>query len=141
MNGLKTKLRQFIYVLKHDYLNSSNVIFFIAIVFCVFWTYSSIIAMSRNWKLAGQIAEKKKELAILELEVETLKLENEYYSSPEYQELSARAKQNKKLEGENLVILPDNSEYAKNKHKVKSSSSERTESSNFSKWMSFLFGV
>ena len=140
MNGLKTKLRQFIYVLKHDYLNSSNVIFFIAIVVCVFWTYSSIVAMSRNWKLAEQIAEKRKELAILELEVETLKLENDYYASPEYQELAARAKQNKKLEGEKLVILPKNSDYAKNKH-VSSASSKKTESSNLSKWLSFLFGI
>ena len=140
MNGLKTKFRQFIYVLKHDYLNSSNVIFFIAIVFCIFWTYSSIVAMSRNWKLAEQIASKKKELTMLQLEIETLELENDYYASTEYQELAARAKQNKKLEGENLVILPDNSDYAKNKH-TSSSSSEKTEPSNLSKWLSFLFGI
>ena len=140
MNGLKTKFRQFIYVLKHDYLNSSNVIFFVAIAVCIFWTYSSIVAMSRNWKLAEQVAAKRKELAILELEVETLKLENDYYASPEYQELAARAKQNKKLEGENLVILPDNSEYAKNKHTL-SPVAKKTEPSNLSKWLSFLFGI
>ena len=140
MNKIKTKLRQFIYVLKHDYFNSSNIVFFAAVAFCVLWTYSSIAAMTRNWNLAEEIASKKKELAILRLEVETLELENNYYSSPEYQELAARAKQNKKLPGENMVFLPPNSDYAKNKHKAQTSTA-KAEPSNLSKWLAFLFGI
>ncbi len=139
MNKFKTKFRQFVYVLKHDYFNANNLIFFVVIILCIAWTYSSIVAMTRNWKLSEEIVEKKKELAILELEVETLELENEYYSSDEYKELAIRAKQNKEFPGENLVILPDNSDYAKNKHTQ--TSSKQQEVSNLSKWLSFLFGI
>jgi len=97
--------------------------------------------MSRNWELSQKINQKKSELALLELEVRTMELENEYYASVEYQELSARAKQNKKLEGENLVYLPENSEEAKNKYKTVASVAEPEEPSSFSQWMSFLFDV
>ena len=96
--------------------------------------------MSRNWKLSEKIETKKRELALLELEVETLELENDYYRSEEYEELSARAKQNKKLEGEELVYLPENSAEAKAKTYEKEKPKEK-DPSNFSKWMSFLFGI
>ncbi|MBR3204336.1 hypothetical protein IKF81_01480 [Candidatus Saccharibacteria bacterium] len=97
--------------------------------------------MSRNWELSQKIATRKKELTLLQLEVETYELENEFYRSEEYQELSARSKQDKKAEGENLVYLPENSEVAKNKYKETTASEENAEPSNFSQWMSFLFGV
>lgn len=141
MNKLKTSLRRLFYRLKHDYLSLDNIIFFVAILLCLFWTYSSIVAMSRNWELAQKIATKKREKDLLELEVATIELENEYYKSVEYQELSARAKEDKKLEGENLVYLPENSETAKNKYKIAANETENEEPTNFSQWMSFLFGT
>ena len=140
MNKLKTNLRRLIFKLKHEYFTFDNILVLAAIVLCFFWTYGSIAAMSRNWKQTEIIETKKKELALLELEVDTLKLENEYYNSEEYQELSARAKQNKKLEGENLVYLPENSIEAKSKTYKKEKVPEK-EPSNFSQWMSFLFGT
>jgi len=70
-----------------------------------------------------------------------MELENAYYRSDEYAELSARAKLNKQLDGENLVYLPENSETAKNKYKTDDSETAASEPSNFSGWMSFLFGV
>ena len=141
MNGLKTKIRRLYFRLKHDYFSFDNVVFVVAIVMCFFWTYSSISAMSRNWELSQKIATKRRELQILQYEVDILKLENDYYRSAEYQELSARAKQNKILEGEHLVYLPENSESAKTKYKTTSDSEIAAEPSNFSQWMSFLFGV
>lgn len=97
--------------------------------------------MSRNWELSQKIATKEREKALLELEVATIELENEYYKSVEYQELSARAKEDKKLEGENLVYLPENSETARNKYKIAANKAENEEPTNFSQWMSFLFGT
>lgn len=141
MSSLKQDLRRFYFHLKHYYLSRDNIIFFVAILLCAFWTYSSISAMSRNWELSQKIATRSRELALLKLEVETMELENEYYRSDEYAELSARAKQNKKLEGENLVYLPENSETAKNKYKPDATAATVAEPSNFSQWMSFLFGV
>ena len=140
MEKIKTKIRQFFYILRHDYFNASNVIFFVAVAVCAFWTYGSIMSMSRNWFLAEEVAEKKHQLAVLQLEIENLELENEYYRSDEYKELSARTKEGKKLSGENLVVLPDNSEYAKTKYDNETSS-EKPATSNISHWLSFLFGV
>lgn len=141
MESIKTNLRRLYFRAKHDYFSFDNIVFVIAVILCFFWTYSSITAMSRNWELSQKIAAKKQELALLQLEVETYELENEYYRSAEYQELSARAKEDKKLEGENLVYLPENSETAKNKYKEVPVEEKIIEPSNFSQWMSFLFGV
>jgi len=141
MLNFKTKLRRTYFRLKHDYLSFDNVVFFAAIALCFVWTYSSITAMSRNWELAQKLAKRRQELALLELEVETMRLENDYYRSAEYQELSARIHQNKLLEGEHLVYLPPNSTEAKTKYKTTPSAEIAGTPSNFSQWMSFLFGA
>ena len=140
MEKYKTKLRRAYFRLKHDYLSFDNVVFFVAIAACFFWTYSSLSATSRNWELSQKLSARKRELALLQLEVEAMEVENIYYRSAEYQELSARAKQNKLLEGEHLVYLPENSEAARNKYDKITSADPIAEPSNFSQWMSFLFG-
>lgn len=142
MEKLKTKFRRFYFRIKHDYLSFDNIVFFVAIAACFFFTYDSLSATSRNWELSQKLATRKRELALLQLEVETMELENAYYRSPEYQELSARAKQNKLLEGEHLVYLPENSEAAVKKYDEKPAEADETPApSNFSQWMSFLFGL
>ncbi len=140
MHGIKTQLRRLYFRVKHDYFSYDNVIFVIALVLCAVWTYSSISVMSRNWELSQEIATRRRELALLELEVETIELENLYYGSAEYQELSARSKLNKKLPGENLVYLPENSEEALAKYATPTPEPV-VPPSNFSQWMSFLFGI
>lgn len=142
MQNLKTKLRRFYFRVKHDYLSFDNVIFLVAIGACIAWTYSSLSATSRNWELSQKLAAKNMELSLIEYEVDNLELENEYYRSAEYQELFARAKQNKMLEGEHLVYLPVNSDSALSKYNSTPDESISTaEPSNVSQWMSFLFGV
>ena len=141
MEKFKTKLRRFYFRIKHDYLSFDNVIFFIAILACIAWTYSSLSATSRNWELSQKLAAKNMELSLIKYEVDNLELENDYYRSAEYQELSARAKQNKMLEGEHLVYLPVNSETALTKYDTTDDSAESVAPSNVSQWMSFLFGV
>ena len=140
MEKLRTKLRRFFYFLKHKWLSFDNVVLSLAIFFCLIWTYAAINSMARNWMLAENLAKKQYELTILELEVENLNLENQYYSSAEYQELSLRSKMNKKLAGETMVYLPSNSDYAKNKHQNTHQSTPPTKS-NLSQWLSFLLGT
>ena len=112
-----------------------------AIVLCFTWTYQSIKAMSRNWELVERLNSDKKTLELLKMEVETAELENEYYSSNEYRELVARKYANKKLPGENMVYLPENSEESKNKHKETGDKLEdpKKDYSNIEKWMMYLF--
>lgn len=137
---MKTCLRQIIYRAKHDWFRYENILLIVCLVLCLSWTYGSIEAMSRNWTLSKILSDKEYELKVLEIEVGTTELENQYYSSEEYAELSARAKLNKKLPGETLVYLPDNSDYAKEKHTEEEKESE-PEHSNLSEWLAFLFGI
>lgn len=138
---MRDKLRRFKYRLKHDFLSVENVVLFIAIVMCLVWTFRSVEAMSRNWELTERLNAERKNYELIAVEVETMELENEYYMSDEYRELAARRLANKQLPGEHMVYLNENSEAAKNKHKVAEIDAEepKVEKSNFEKWMQFLF--
>lgn len=139
---LRTRLRQLIYKLKHDVLTLDNIVIIVAVLLCFGWTWGSVSSMSRNWELAGQVAEAERKLALLQLEVETMRYENEYYASDEYLELEARRLQNKVDEGENLVYLPENSDTAKHKHdQTEEETTVATQmASNLEQWLQFLFG-
>ena len=111
----------------------------LAIVLCLVWTYQSITAMSRNWALSEKLTAEKKTLELVSMEVEMAELENDYYRSDEYQELMARKHSDKKLPGENMVVMPENSETAKNKHKEVAAEKVEKNYTNFEKWMMYLF--
>ncbi len=95
--------------------------------------------MSRNWELSERLTAEKKQLELLTIEVETAELENQYLASDEYQELMARRNLDKKLEGENMVVLPENSDEAKTKHRQVAVVEQEKQYSNFEKWMMYLF--
>ncbi len=137
---MRDKLRKIRYRLRHDFLSLENVVLAVAIIMCLTWTYQSIMAMNRNWELTERLNTERRTLELLKVEVETAELENEYYQTEEYQELAAR-RMDKKLPGENMVILPENSEAAKNKHRTIAVTVETNtrEYSNPEKWLSYLF--
>ena len=138
---MKNRLRRLKYKFRHDFLTVENVVLIVAIVLCLVWTYQSVVAMSRNWELSEKLSAKRKELELTTLEVETAELTNQYYASDEYQELLARKNLDKQLPGEHMVVLPENSEAAKNKHKgtKEVNTVDEAEQSNFEKWMMYLF--
>lgn len=138
MIDLGAKLRRLKYKLKHDFLTVENVVFVVAVLMCLTWTYQSIKAMTRNFELTERLNKERKSLELLAVEVEAAELENEYVKSDEYQELLARKNANKQLPGEYMVYLPENSEEAKNKHKVVVEKKEEKDYSNFEKWMMYL---
>ena len=138
--SVKNTLRRFGFNVKRDFLTVENVVLILAIVLCLMWTYQSIAAMSRNWELSERLTEERKKLELVSIEVETAELQNEYYKSEEYQELMARRNLDKKMPGENMVVMPENSEEAKSKHEKKENVlSEEKQYSNFEKWMMYLF--
>ena len=140
MNGIKMKYRRLVYKLRHDYFSVENVVLVLAVFLCLMWTYQSITAMSRNWSLTERLTAEKKSLELLNVEVETAELENEYYKSDEYQELLARRVLDKQLPGEKLVVMPSNSEEAKNKHKTTIAINKNDRDySNIEKWIMYLF--
>lgn len=146
MSELQTKIRKAQYWTKNELFTFERVVLVVAASCCLAWTWGSIDAMTRNWTLAQELMSRQREKAVLELEVETLELENEYYQSHEYQELAARKYQGKMLAGETMIYLPDNSESARAKHKDSpSDSAEPTIAtatmSNLEQWIAFLFGI
>ena len=139
MSGIKTPLRRLSYKLRHDYLTVENVFLVAAIILCLTLTYQSIMAMSRNWELSERLGAEKRQLELLSIENEKSQLENEYFRSEEYQEILARKFLDKQLPGEKMVVLPENSEKAKNKHVPKEEEIAEKRYSNFDKWMMYLF--
>lgn len=140
MEKLKTFFRRQGYKIKR-WFAGDRTIFTVAVVACLIWTWGAISAMSRNWELEQRLESRRKELALLQLEIDELELENQYYASEEYQELAAREKQNKIGDGESLVYLPANSDYAKHKHDVMVAEEIEEGPSNLEQWLSFIFGA
>ena len=138
---LEAKIRRLKAKLRQEILVPERLVLFSIPFLLLVWLIGSISSLTRNWSLQQEIAEKETEKAYLELQVDNLELENQYYASEEYQELSARKLQNKKLAGETLVYLPKNSERAKSKHKEATTEQKilKNERSNFDQWMNFLF--
>lgn len=136
---LRLNLNRFIYYMKNKFFSAQNIVLVGAIALCLIWTINSIKSITRNWQLTERLSTEQTELELLKVEVETMELENEYYKTEEYQELSARKNLNKKLPGENMVYLPENSESAKNKHKTVKAADKVKEYSNPEKWMKLLF--
>ncbi len=141
MERVKTRLRRIKLSIKRMF-SQGRVEFLIAGALCLAWTWGAITSITRNWELEQRLTNKKRELTLLQLEIETIELENKYYASEEYQELSVREKQNKVAEGESMIYLPDNSDYAKHKDTIMSpvQLEEEEEKTNFEQWISFVFG-
>ena len=139
LEKVKAWFRRLRYYTKKDILTFNNIVLFFAVILCLVWTYGAINSMSRNCELEEKLKTRQLESAKLKLEVETLKLEQEYYQTDEYKELMARIKSNKMQPGETMVILPKNSEAAINKY-ANTKVEMKTERSNFAEWLDFLFG-
>jgi len=102
-------------------------------------TVASVGAMTRNWGLARELEGKESALTRAKVEVETLELEQIYYRSEEYQEVAAKKYLGRAMPDETLLILPENSEYARTKYADEGIIAE--ERTNFEMWTEFVFGV
>lgn len=100
--------------------------------------------MQRNYDLQRTLDRREQELRLAELQVRNLELESRYYQTEEYQELAVRQRLNLVNPGENELILPDNSEQARN-NSVSGEAQRRTpepeQPSNFTQWQDFFLGV
>jgi hypothetical protein len=138
MEKMRTRVRQLVYRARKDYFTLNNVVLVVALVFCASWVWASVTTMTRNWELEKKLEARQLHFAKLKLEIANMELEQEYYRTEEYQELVARAKQGKMLEGETMVVLPENSRAAREKY-ARAEVAMVQDLSNFEAWMSFLF--
>ncbi len=140
---LEAKVRRLKAKITQEIFSPGHILLALIPVYLLLLFFGSISNLSKNWQLQQETNEKRAELAYLTLQVDNLELENQYYSSEEYQELAARRFQNKKLSGEKLVYLPENTERARRRHKSASNEEKAilNEKTNFDQWLSFLFNL
>jgi hypothetical protein len=120
----------------------NNVVIAVALLIGASWAWSSIGAMQRNYDLQKTIDSKQRQLKLAELETQNLQYEQRYYKSAEYQELEVRKRLGLASPGEHVLLLPPNSEQAKNADAAltKKVATTLEPVSNFQQWVNFLFG-
>ena len=138
MERIKTELRRLRYYSKKDIFTFTNIATAVALIFAAGCVYSTIPATTRNWQLEQKLSNLRLERTRLQIEVDTLELEQNYYNTDEYLEIMARSKDGKMLEGETMVVLPKNSEKAINKYADIDKAEKKR--NNFQEWLDFLFG-
>ena len=134
--------KKYYYRLKQRYFNLNNVVIIVALIIGASWAWGSVSMMQRNYALQSEIDAKSRQAKLAELETAQLKYEQNYYQSREYQELAAREYFGLSNPGEKVLILPPNSQSARDAgERFSSTSSAPVEPvSNFQQWINFLFG-
>jgi hypothetical protein len=135
-------IRRLYYQVRHRYFTMNNVVIAVALLIGASWAWSSIGAMQRNYDLQKTIDSKQRQLKLAELETQNLQYEQRYYKSAEYQELEVRKRLGLANPGEHVLLLPPNSEQAKNADAALTKKVATTIElvSNFQQWVNFLFG-
>lgn len=124
-------------------MTMNNVVIAIALIIGASWTWGSIGMMQRNYALQKEVDGKKREQQLADLEVQTLTYAQNYYKSSEYQDLAMRQRLGMVDAGEKALILPPNTQAAKDADKALTGKSARVvvPESNFQQWANFLFGA
>jgi cell division protein FtsB len=139
------KIQRFIYRLRHDYLTLNNIVLAVAAIIAISWAWASVQAVQRNYQLQREVDDKRRQLALTELETQTLEFEQRYYKSREYQALEAKRRLGLAEPGEKVVILPPNTEKAKTLEQNSATVAIALPSDGpppppFQQWVNFLFG-
>jgi cell division protein FtsB len=140
----KINIRKFIYHIRHRFLTFNNLVILTAFLIAAGWVWGSLQVMQRNYGLQKEVDLKRRQLQLAELQKDSLELQKRYYETNEYKELAARESLGLVMPGEKVLILPDNSESAKQTDKKSSASSDlaiaQDKTSNLEQWLNFLFG-
>jgi cell division protein FtsL len=142
LNKIKTYYQSFNWKSIKD-LRTLGLIVFAVVVLLITW--SGVKTIQSNYDLQNQIAALQKQNQVQQLENENLQLENNYYSTNQYLELSARQDLGLGKTGETELIVPEAvaiahlapvavSQYSSVKTNLNQSSYQK----NFESWMNFF---
>ena len=141
---LVERLRQQLHYIWFNYANFNGLVLLLAIIIAVSWVMGTMSTIQTNFSAQRALDEKKQQLRLAQLEVETLKYEQNY------KELEARSKLGLADPGEKQLILPENSVAVKsldsqddNSSYIKTAPRNNTPAvhkSNFQQWIDFLTG-
>jgi cell division protein FtsB len=110
-------------------------------------TWSGVRVIETNYDLQKQITQLDQQNTLQKLQNSNLKLQNDYYKSDTYLELTARKQFGKAAPGEKLILVPKSVALAKAKELPKddqqtaenSAKNQSKYQQNFEAWMDFLF--
>jgi len=140
----KINIRKFVYHVRHKYLTFNNFVILTAFLIAAGWVWGSLQVMQRNYLLQKEVDLKKRQLQLTGLQKDSLELQKRYYETNEYKELAARESLGLVMPGEKVLILPENSQAAKDADAKKSNTSSEAapveRASNMEQWLNFLFG-
>ena len=138
----KINIRRIYYHIRHRYITPNNLVIVVAFVIGAGWAWGSVGVMQRNFDLQKEIDSKQRQQLLLELETESLAYQQNYYKTAEYQELAARERLGLGMAGEKALVLPPNTDAAKQADQVaiRQSTVSEKQPTNFTQWMNFLFG-
>lgn len=132
------------YVAQLRDVRAVGLLFFLVIVLLISW--SSVRVIETNYGLQKQIAQMEQAVAVRQLENDNLRLQNQYYDSVEYLELSARKNLGLAAPGEAVINVPKNVALSYtidrgNDSAYSAESADRKKpfwQQNFQDWMDFL---
>jgi hypothetical protein len=137
----KINIRRLYYHVSHKYFTLNNVVIVVAFGIAASWVWGSLGVMQRNYDLQKEVDFKQRELQLAQIETRSLELEKRYYQTREYQELAVREDLGLALPGEKVLILPPNTQAAKDTDTTTTQlASSIAPVSNMQQWMNFLFG-
>ena len=101
--------------------------------------------MQTNFAAQKSVDDQQRELDLMQLEVDTLQYQQNYYKSDEYKDLAARTNLGLASPGEKVLLLPKNSEAivasdAADTKKETTTKSTSQAASNLEQWVNFLLG-
>lgn len=123
----------------------NNIVITVALVVAASLVWGAISTMETNFAAQKSVDDLKRQEQLTQLQVDTLKFQQNYYKSDEYKDLAARQSLGLASPGEKVLVLPPNSPavIAQDKQDAQKSTSAASPTagmSNFDQWMAFLGG-
>ena len=144
MQNLKTYQRKVVnQISRFGDIRFSGQLIFVVIILLISW--SGVRAIQTNYSLQKQASELKQQNELASLQNNNIVLQNQYYKSNQYLELSARQNFGLANPGETELIVPSSvaNEYVANQPSTNSSTSNSAGSQpkyqqNFQSWIDFF---
>ena len=122
----------------------NNIVITVALIVAASFVWGAISTMETNFAAQKSVDDLKRQEQLTQLEVDTLKFQQNYYKSDEYKDLAARQTLGLASPGEKVLLLPPNSAAAKQADHATATEAATvaptTSTSNLEQWMSFLGG-
>lgn len=123
----------------------NNIVMAVALAIAASWAWGTVTQMQTNFAAQKAVDEQTRELQLTELQVATLRYQQNYYKSDEYKDLAARQSLGLVAPGEKVLVLPPNSQAvrdqdAADEKRAVTRTQQVAKGTNMEQWLLFLTG-